>query len=86
VSYPVLYTAFAGTSSVILDRDMELSQDAAYRSIGASTVLGYATLSLRVTGIDGSHRLLVATLRGGQVSAVYDFVDTYCGSTPPDFA
>jgi hypothetical protein len=85
MSYPVLYTEFAGTSSVILDR-VELSQSAAYRAIGASTVLGYATLSLRVTGRDGSHRRLVATLRGGQVSAVYDFVDTYCGSTPPDFA
>lgn len=85
MSYPVSYTSFAGTSSVILTRDMELSQDAAYRSIGAATVLGYATLSLRVTGRDGSHRLLVAALRAGQVSSVYDFADTYCGSTPADF-
>lgn len=86
MSYPVFYTAFAGTSSAVLTRDMELSQDAAYRSIGASTVLGESTVSLRVTGRDGSHRRLIATLRGGQVSAVFDFVDTFCGSTPPDYA
>jgi hypothetical protein len=86
VSYPVFYTSFAGTSSVVLDRDMVLSQDAACRSIGAAMVLDYATLSLRVTGRDGSHHRLVATLRGGQVSSIYDFTDTYCGSVPPDFA
>lgn len=84
--YPVLHTSFAGTSPVILDRDMELSQDAAYLSIGAATVLGYGTVSLRVTGRDGTHHRLVATLSRGQVSAVFDFVDTYCGSTPPDYA
>jgi hypothetical protein len=83
--HPVFYTSFAGTSSVILTRDMELSQDSAQHSIGAATVLGYSIVSLRVTGRDGSHRRLVATLRGGQVSSVYDFVDTFCGSTPPDY-
>ena len=86
MSYPVFYTSFASTSTTILDREVETSERAAYQSIGASTALGYGTVSLRVTGRDGSHRRIVATLRAGQVSAVFDFVDTFCGSTPPDFA
>jgi predicted ATP-grasp superfamily ATP-dependent carboligase len=86
VSHPVFYTSFAGTSTTILTRDMELSQDSAQHSIGAAAILGYSTLSLRVAGRDGSRRLLVAILRAGQVSQVYDFADTYCGSAPPDFA
>jgi hypothetical protein len=81
----VSHTAFAGTSSVILTRDMELSERSAYQSIGAATVLGYGTRSLRVTGRDGSRCQLVVTLRAGQVSSVFEFVDTFCGSAPPDF-
>lgn len=83
--YPAFNTAFAGTSSVVLAREMELSQDMAQLSIGAATVLGYGTNSMRVTGRDGSHYRLVMIMAGGQVSQFYEFVDTTCSSTPPDY-
>lgn len=86
MSYPVFHTSFAGTSLVVLTRDMEMSEDAAHRSIGAATSIGYSTSSLRVVGRDGSRRRIVAALSHGKVSMVFDFQDTFCGSEPADFA
>lgn len=83
--YPAYNTSFAGTSSVVLSQEMELSQDMAQFSIGAATVLGYDTNSMRVTGRDGSHYRLVMILAGGQVSQFYEFVDTTCSSAKPDY-
>lgn len=83
--YPAFNTAFAGTSSVVLTREMELSQDMAQHAIGASTILGYDTNTMRVTGRDGSHYRLVMILAGGQVSQFFEFVDTTCSSAKPDY-
>ena len=83
--FPVFYTSFAGCSTQTTADGMELSEDSAQHSIGAAVVLGYGTNSMRVTGRDGSHHRLVMTMCAGQVSSFYDFVDTFCGSTPPDY-